>query len=150
MALGMQVLQDKKMKEEKKKTKSPMSPSSVNLVPVQVQKPNQNPYFKELCDKQRKIYSSFHDIVNRIVYDADQKRKKMINCEQFFLKLEEHLKILGGTLSQERMLDQIEIIEDQFYTDMNSLNMTPDEINSKLEENYNKQINDKDDLIQQL
>jgi hypothetical protein len=40
MALGMQVLQDKKIKEEKKKTKSPMSPSSVNLDQVQVQKPN--------------------------------------------------------------------------------------------------------------
>jgi hypothetical protein len=45
------------------------------------------------------------------------------------------------------MLDQIDIIEEQFYTDMNSLNMTPDEINSKLEENYNKQINDKDATI---
>lgn len=96
MALGVQVLQDKKLKEEKKKIKSPISPSSVEQ--VHERKP-QNPYVKEICDKQRKIYSSLYDVINRVVFDADQKRKKIITCEQFFLKLEENLKILGGILS---------------------------------------------------
>lgn len=74
------------------------------------------------------MYNSLYDIINRIVYDADQKRKKIITCEQFFVKLEENLKILGGNLSQEKMLDQLDMIEEQFLQDFSNLDMTPNEM----------------------
>jgi hypothetical protein len=71
MALGIQVLQDQTIKEEKKKTKSPMSPSSVSQELVLMKPLHQNDYFKDLCNNQRKVYHSVYDIINKIVYDAD-------------------------------------------------------------------------------
>ena len=56
------------------------------------------------------IYISLFDIINRIVYDADQKRKKFISCEQFFVKLEANLELIGA-ISKDKILDQIDVLE---------------------------------------